>query len=201
MRKDGMTLLEIVFAVAILTVVMGLIFGLSVTLSDTANNRQLKALTQDEVRRAMTDMVRDLHQAARASISDLPDSEIAYQIATDLDGNGTAVDNNGQLELSVERTIKRDDEDLNGDGIFNQLVLDDGNTVRVLANNLIPDEDLNNNGTLDAGEDTNNNGRLDRGIWFERVGANVQVTVQTQARNRQGHFMTSAMVEIVSPRN
>lgn len=210
METRGMTLLEIIFAVAILTVVMGLIFGLSISMSDAANERHLKALTQDEVRKAMTLIVRDLHQAARATMSDLPDPGmpgISYQIATDLDGNGTAVDSSGNLELSDTRTISRDDNDVNGDGVTNQLVLDDGNgTFQVLANNLIPDEDLNNNATLDPGEDTNFNGRLDRGVWFERVGNNIQVTVQTQARTRSkgpagGHFMTSAMVEIVSPRN
>ncbi len=207
MERHGMTLLEIMFVVAILTIVMGAIFGLSITLSDTANERQLKALTQDEVRKGTTMLVRDLHQASRASLSGLPASEISYQIALDLDGNGTAVDNSGNLELSDTRTVERDNNDLNGDGITNQLILDDGNgNFQVLANNLIPDEDTNGNAVLDDGEDANFNGRLDRGIWFERIGNNVQLTIQTQAQARSkgpkgGHFLTSTMVEIVSPRN
>lgn len=71
----------------------------------------------------------------------------------------------------------------------------------VLANHLVPNEDLNNNGVLDAGEDTNGNGRLDRGIWFERVGNAVRVTIQTQDVTRQGHHFVSSFSETVLPRN
>ena len=200
--QAGMTLIEVMVSVSILVVVIGAIFGLATALGDAATTQFAKTNASDEARKGMLYVVRDLRQSADFSISGLPAASITYRMATDLDGNGTAVDVGGNLELDAARTITRDLEDLNGDGFGEtQLVRIDGATVQVLANGLAGDEDTNGNGELDTGEDTNNNGVLDRGIWFERIGGSIQIALQTRGRNRQGHELMSNMSTVVVPRN
>lgn len=202
MSACGMTLLETMFAVSIMTIVVGTLMALGTVLGDTARVQEEKTAAFDEARRALTYMVRDLRQAARSSLSDLPFSDITYQVAADLDGNGSAVDMGGSLELTALRTIARDVEDLNGDGLTDsQLVLAHGDTVMVLCNRLMTDEDINENGELDDGEDANDNGEFDRGIWFEQVGGSVMVGLQTYGRSRQGHLLTTSVTATVYPRN
>ncbi len=109
----------------------------------------------------------------------------------------------GNLELSPVRTLQRDVADLNGDGMrLTQLVRVDANGVRVVGNGLAINEDLNNNGVLDGGEDRNENNVLDRGLWFERAGAGIRVTVQSERRaGPRGPLIISTLTEVVSPRN
>ncbi len=197
-----MTLLEVMVAVTILTIVMGALFSLSIGLGDTAGVQQVKAASSDETRRAMLTLTRELRQAGNASITGMPGASITYRVATDLDGNGTAVDASGFLELSAVRTIQRDTTDLNHDGqTTSQLILKEGDTVQVLANNLLDDEDANQNKVLDAGEDTNGNGQLDHGVWFQRSGNTVQVSIQTHGETRRGYDLMSSMAESLQPRN
>jgi len=198
----GMTLLEVMIAVAILTVVMGVLFGLATAIGDTAGVQESQTAAYDEARKGMLLMVRDLRQASAFSLSGMPGPTVTYQVAMDLDGNGVAVDIGGDIELSPLRTIERDVDDLNADGITEtQLVLSSGDTCMILANDLAEDEDLNQNGTLDTGEDVNGNGVLDRGIWFESSGSAVEVTVQTAGRTRRGHLLTKSLRSTVYPRN
>jgi len=197
-----MTLLEVMIAVTILTIVLGILFGLAVSLGDTARVQEAKTTSFDEARKGMIYMARDLRQAQNFGLSTLPADTVTYCIATDVDGNGTAVDMSGHLELSGSRTIRRDVEDLNGDGLTDsQLLLWNGETGMVLANGLLPDEDLNDNGALDAGEDTNGNGLLDHGVWFERTGGGVLITLQTFGTSRQGHPLVTNMQTTIVPRN
>jgi len=199
---SGMTLIEVTVAVTILTIVLGIVFGLAVSLGDTARVQQAKTTTFDEARKGMIYMARDLRQAQNFGLSDMPAATVTYCIATDVDGNGTAVDMSGHLELSAPRTITRDVDDLNGDGLTDsQLLLWNGETGMVLANGLLPDEDLNDNGDLDAEEDTNGNGLLDHGVWFERSGGGVLITLQTLGTSRQGHPLMSNMQTTIVPRN
>jgi prepilin-type N-terminal cleavage/methylation domain-containing protein len=202
-RPDtGMTLIEVMIAVSILTIVIAVLFGLSTGMSDTAQVQGAKITSSDQARKAMIYATRDLRQAARSSISGLPGSSISYRVATDLDGNGSAVDVGGHIELSAIRQIQRDSTDANGDGFTgSQLVLKIGEVTQVLANNLSDDEDINGNGILDLGEDKNGNGRLDHGVWFERDGSGIRVTIQSEGHSRQGHVIQSQLTETVSPRN
>jgi prepilin-type N-terminal cleavage/methylation domain-containing protein len=200
----GFTLLEMMASVAILAIVAGMMFLLAGTLQAASLTQETKLTTQEEVRAGMEFIVRELRQAADATITGLPGGTLSYRIATDLDGNGSAVDAGGNLELSAVRTIQRDVADVNGDGqTLTQLVMiPTGGTARVVMNGLAVNEDGNNNGALDAAEDRNFNGALDRGVWFERVGGGVRITLQSQRRaGPQGQWMTSTLVETVVPRN
>lgn len=93
MNTRGMTLLEMMFAVSIFTVVMAAIFGLSLSFGDTAEVQEIKAVTNDELRRAMQFMIPDLRQAVRSTINwdELPGERITYCVPEDISGNGLPV--------------------------------------------------------------------------------------------------------------
>ncbi len=205
MDKRGMTLLEIMVSVAVLSLVLAMLFTLATMLGNAVSTQEAKIATEGEARTAMMRLVRDLRQSARMSIdwSTLPSTTLTYQVAVDLDGNGYAVDAVNDLELSPPRTVGRDLTDVNDDGVTNdQLIVSDGASVQVWANGLLPDEDVNGNGTLDAGEDANGNGALDYGVLFEQFGRGLRVTVQTQrTADARGLEIDSSFREVVVPRN
>ena len=197
--------MEVTVSVAILMIITGGLFTFSVMMGRTARAQESKIITADDTRQAMIYSIRELRQAANASINwgSLPASSVSYRIANDINGNGVAVDANGRIELTGLRTIQRDTEDLNNDGMTNaQAVLVNNNDIIVIANNLIEDEDLNANNNLDPGEDRNANGRLDRGLRFEQAGRGIRITVQTESQSSpQDWLMMSELVEVVVPRN
>jgi len=204
MKQAGFTLLEVMASVAILTIVSGMLFLLADSLGAASLVQEAKMTSQDEARMGMERVMGELRQAANSSvIGPFPGDSITYRIADDIDGNGLAVDIGVNLELGPARTLRRDTGDLNNDGqTVTQLVCVEGANVRVITNGLIPNEDINNNGVLDGGEDVNGNGVLDRGLWFERVGPGVRVTIQTQHRaGPRGPLIHSTLTETVVPRN
>ena len=205
MNRRGMTLIEVMFAAAIFTVVMGVIIGTAIGFGDTAEIQEIQATSMDEAQRTLQAIVPDIRQAVRSSINwdDLPGEALSYSVAADLDGNGTAVDIGGRLEMSVPRVIARDLEDLNDDGFAgSQLIAMNGSGMRVLANNLSPEsEQPDDQGDFGLAQDLNGNGRLDRGIWFEPWGRGLRITIQTQGETRQGHVLRATFQEVVFPRN
>lgn len=204
-RNEGMTLIELVIVVAVLTMLMGMLYSMALTLQRSAADQESKITTEDDVRSGMLQLVRQLRQSANSSIvwSSLPGASISFRKAEDVDGNGVAVDQGGYLELSGVWTIQRDTDDLNNDGrTVQQLILTDGTQVTVLANGIIPSEDGDSDGTLDPGEDGNANGTLDRGVWFATEGAGVRVTLQAErSSGPRGTRMLSTLSTLVIPRN
>jgi len=169
MNNRGFTLLELMVSIAVLTLVTGALYAASMTLTHAATSQEAKTTTIDNAKTGMLLMIRDIRQGDSASVDwgSLPGPVLAYRAATDLDGNGTAVDIGVELELGPTRTLTRDINDLNGDGVTDtQLVLVEAGQARVITNGLLPDEDANQNDVLDAGEDANGNGVLDHGLWF-----------------------------------
>jgi len=205
MRNSGMTLLEVMVSMAVFTVIMAMLFLVSTSLSAASSSQDARSFTQDQARNAMQIITRELRQAQSASINwgALPSASIAYRVATDVDGNGTAVNAGGFLEVSAVHTIGRDTTDLNHDGqTTNQLILNDGARITVLSNDLLVNEDANNNGALDGAEDRNGNHVLDRGIWFQASGTGIQALLQTQRRSGpRSAFVNSTLREMVVPRN
>ncbi len=209
-RNSGVTLLEVMAATAIMTIVMGALFGLSLSMSDTAKVQDVQITSSSDGRRALLELVPELRQAGRMSINwtDLPGESITYQVAEDADGNGVAVNAGAALELSALRTIQRDVDDLNLDGkTLGQLIMIDsakaeGENITVLANYLVPiSETTDSLGVFGPAQDTNGNGRLDQGIWFEPFGSGLLLTVQTQGETRRGHMLISEASAFVNPRN
>jgi len=205
MKRGGFTLIEVVFASALLVIFMATAFSMAENLHKTAGIYDAKALAYEEARRGLDVVVREIRQAAASEITKVPAAILAYRVAVDLDGNGVPLDAQGHLELSPLRVISIDYDDRNQDGLAaTQLVLIEEGRVRVLANNLAPEEDANANGLLDFGEDANGNVRLDHGIWFEPCGSGIQVTIRTVRKSsagKYGHPITVCLTESVYPRN
>ncbi len=205
MKNRGFTLLELMISIAVLTIVSGALYAASMTLTQAARSQEAKTATIDNVQSGMLLMARNIRQADSATVNwgALPGPVLTYRAATDLDGNGTAVDVGIELELGPLRTLTRDITDLNGDGITDtQLVLVEAGQVRVITNGLLIDEDVNQNDILDAGEDTNQNGVLDHGLWFRQDGQAIRVTLQTeQATMVQGRPVNTTLAESIIPRN
>mgnify|MGYP002619724480 CR=1 FL=1 len=193
MRNHGYTLLELTMAMAILVIVSGMLLMLSISLGSATQAQEAKITTSDEARTAMLQIVRQVRQASRASIptGSLPGPVLTYRVAQDVSGNGVAVNPAVALELSPVRTIQRDTDDLNNDGVgATQLIMTEGANVTVLANNLMLDG-ANNNAV-----------GIDVGLWFEQVGGAIRITVQTQrVADSAGRVVQTTMVETVMPRN
>ncbi len=196
MNTRGFTLIEMMVAVAIFTIVMGTLLTLSLTFANTAEVQELRITNNDEARRMFLGITPLLRQASRRSINwdQLPGDSITFQIATDLDGNGFATSVAGRIELTGQMTIQRDRDDVNGDGFtLSQLVfIDDTGTPRVLANGLqdgpVP---------TGAGPDIPN----DVGFWVAPQGAGVLITVRTEGTTRRGRVFTTMASEFILPRN
>jgi prepilin-type N-terminal cleavage/methylation domain-containing protein len=205
MHKHGFTLIELMVSLSILALALGTLMALFTTLNLFVLVQDAKMTTDDNVQRAMLAITRELRNAAWSSVVFGGDSgtSIQYQIPADIDGNGTPLDQDMFPELGPVRTISRDFQDLNGDGLTaSQLIVFDESGMRVLANGLCRDEDLNNNGRLDPGEDLNDNGALDRGVLFERVGRSIAATLSTEnVSSSRTPRIRSALSQIITPRN
>lgn len=194
----GMTLLETMVAVSIFTVIMGVIFTMSLGIGNVSRLQESQVRTSESGRNALMRVASEIRQAQRLDISNnnvLPAATLKYRLAQDVDGNGTAVNRNGTIELSAQRTIKADTDDLNRDGITSkQLIIAQGTTVlAVLCNNLCPLTETN--------ADTNGNGRLDRGFYVFSSGGTLSISIQTQETLANGRTVDNVYFVIVRPRN
>lgn len=197
-NQSGVTLLEVMFAMAILTAVMGVLFSLSLGIGDTARIQEVKATANDEARRALLALVPRLRQAQGTSVNtdEMPGELLKFNMAADIDGNGTAVNVSGNLEVGSLVTIQRDSEDVNQDGVGpEQLIMLQGETVTVLANNLSPD------GAPAPVADGEEPAPNTAGFWVEEQAGGVLVTIRTQGTSRQGHVIRQQFTELVNPRN
>lgn len=105
--QRGFTLLEMTMVVAIFTVVMGGLLTLSLGMNRTASVQRAKATATEEARRALETLVARVHAASATSVNtgSLPGDVLRFRAATDVDGNGTAVNATGNLELGTEITV------------------------------------------------------------------------------------------------
>ncbi|MCC6797275.1 MAG: prepilin-type N-terminal cleavage/methylation domain-containing protein [Candidatus Hydrogenedentes bacterium] len=201
----GFTLIELMIVVAVLMIVMGLLFTLALNVQTAVASQEARIAGQDQVRNASQWLARELRQATSVSINTnaFPVTTLSYRRADDVDGNGTAVDSGLSLETTGLRTIQRDVNDANGDGqTIDQLVMIEGGNVTVIANGLLPDEDANASGALDAAEDGNFNGVLDRGLLFQQLNNGVLITVQAMYQpSPREHEQLSSVQLLVTPRN
>lgn len=196
--QSGVTLLEMMFSMAILTAVMGVLFSLSIGIGDTARIQEVKARANDEGRRALLAVVPRLRQAQFTSVNtdEMPGDVLTFQMAADVDGNGTAVNVSGNLEVGALVTIQRDTDDVNGDGVTDsQLVMVQGDVVTVLANTLSPD--AGPAAVAGGGAPADNTA----GFWVEEQAGGVLITIRTQGTSRKGHVIRQQFTELVDPRN
>lgn len=192
---SGFTLLETTFVVAIFTVIMGITFTMAISFGDSAQVQSLRANSNDAARQLVLQLLPELRQASRSSInwSQLPGSTLTYRAATDIDGNGTAVDKSGRIELGPVVTIAPDKNDANKDGLAGeQAVRIDGEDVTVLCSSLAAEAEIvNGDGTITTVE----------GLWFRPFGNGLEVLLTTEGTDRQGRPYRSTFTQIVMPRN
>ncbi len=195
MNRRGFTLLEIMVTTALFTIVMSVIFSMGLGFANSAEVQEIKIITTEEARRALMILAPRLRQAARNSINwdDLPGDNITFRMATDLSGNGTAVDADGAIELTEPLIVQRDVNDANEDGItMTQLVLIDDDNVRVLANSLE---------TGPAPEAPGADVPANVGFWVRPRNNGLEVTVRAEGRTRRGRVLNTVITEYIVPRN
>ena len=193
MPRNGFTLLEAMVATAMLTAVVGVLAGLSVGVGKTSGAQRSKTAAAEDARRVVQTLVARVRGASAASINlaTLPGDVLRFRPAADVNGNGTAVDVNGRLELGPEVTVQPDTADVNRDGLTaTQLVMTQGATTRVLCNTLPPDSAKKTNGVP-----------LVRGFWVTPRNGGLEITVQTEARDDKKQPFRVSLSEFVSPRN
>ena len=196
--RRGFTLLELMISMGLLTVVMGILFTMSIGIGDTAKLQDTRLQNNDEARRALLAVVPRLRQAQTSSINigDLPGDVLSFRMPSDLDGNGSAVNISGDLETGNLITIQRDDDDLNQDTITKeQLIMIEGDTVTVLANSLSPDA---RPAAVEIGEEAADN---TAGFWVEEQSGGILLTIRTQGKSRRGTLIRQQFTELVDPRN
>jgi hypothetical protein len=176
-----------------MTVVMGGLMGLSVGMNRTASVQRARTIAIQEARTALEKLVTKVHSAAATSINtaSLPGDVLRFRAAADLDGNGTAVNVTGNLELGTEITVQPDTADVNRDGLTaKQLVMTQGTTTRVLCNALPPSSAIKTNGVP-----------LVRGFWVVPRNGGLEITVQTEAKDNRGMPFRVSLTEFAMPRN
>ncbi len=209
-RSFGVTLIELMVATTILSLTFGGIYMVARAAFVNAAYHDAEIAAQEDARRAVQFMVTELREAIGSSLAGqtLPNDTLTFQLAGDAGGNGIPLNQSGYLETVGTVTYTRDWNDMNGDGIgARQLirVYQAGGgaapVVTVLANDIMPNEDVNGNGILDPGEDVNGSRSLERGIWFDRTGSLIRITVDTQKRVAEGYRVWASISGDVRPRN
>lgn len=209
--SSGVTLIELMIAAALLVVALGTIYTVAQATFASAAYHDAEIAAQDEARGALQRMVTELRQARRSSLAmqTIPNDTLTFQIPEDVDGNGLPVDVGGYLESAGTVTYMRDMNDLNGDGLTaTQLVrvyqggVGGAPTVTVLANDIMPNEDANWDGTLNPGEDLNGSRILERGLWFDSNGPLMRIIVDCQKTvGAGGRLVWATVATNVSHRN
>jgi prepilin-type N-terminal cleavage/methylation domain-containing protein len=192
MNNRGFTLLEVMTASAILSMVLLTLYGLSEAFAGTAQVQRAKIQGNEETRRGLQTALPIARMASRNTVNwnELPGPLLTFRAADDVDGNGTAVNVNARLELGGVTTVGLDLEDANGDGLTNtQLVMIQGDVVTVLANHLVAPPD-----GAQPTADTS-------GFWVTPRGAGVELMIRAQGRTTRGRVMTTSMSQFAAMRN
>jgi prepilin-type N-terminal cleavage/methylation domain-containing protein len=193
MLDRGFTLIEMMLSLAVMAIVTGVLAGLSLGIGRTASTQRATITATEEARRAMETLVARVRAASVLTVNtaSLPGDVLRFRPATDINGNGTAVDVNGRLELGPQVTVQPDTADVNADGItVRQLVMTQGNTTRVLCNTLPPDSAKKTNGVP-----------LVPGFWVAARNGGLDITIQAEARDNRGRPFRVALTEFVAARN
>ena len=204
--RGGFTLLEVMMAMSVLSIMLGMLYGAAWAMLKTARTQDSLVMLNSEARQAMSTVTRNLRQAQASSImanggggfaamGANAENNIHFRRVEDLDGNGNALDAAGDLEVSEAFWITRDTDDANNDGITDtQLVRlnEGGAVVEVIANHISPAMDTGDMYSAPNG-----------GAIFQDIGGgNIQVTLILRHRADPNlPMMVVRLDEVVSPRN
>jgi hypothetical protein len=209
--RAGSTLIELLFALALMSTVLGSILALgsaSTKLCETGvTNSNLEACA----RRALDRLSRELTGARSDSLAALAESPL-WQEGIDFDRVGAMRTGDGRITWSASRAEFRlepgeadDGLDNDGDGLVDEgmlaLVQDAGGAdelVLVLARGVR--EFLE--GELSNGLDDNGNGLIDeRGVAFERVGNDLRLHLTLETLDGDGRRVTRTLETTIWARN
>lgn len=192
MNTRGFTLVEVMTATAILSMVLLTLYGLSEAFAGTAEVQRAKIQGNEEARRGLEVVLPLVRMASRNTVNwnQLPGPVLIFRSADDVDGNGTAVSVDARLELGGAITVGPDLQDENGDGLTaTQLVMVQGDVVTVLANHLVAPPD--------GAQPTADNS----GFWVTPRDAGVELMIRAQGRTARGRIMTTSMSQFATMRN
>ena len=204
--EAGFTLIEITMTLAALLVIVGALYGIAMGMVTAAKTQDSLIMLRQESRLAMQSIVQNLRMAQAASLQtsvggvftpldNNPTTNLAYQRVADVDGNGSALNQDLSLGLTPALWYTLDLNDANGDGqTLTQLVQlrQDGTVARVLANHISPVVVRNDFYNTPLG-----------GLVFQDVGGGtIQVTlIMRHQPDPTGPTMVTRLDELVSPRN
>ena len=205
-RNGGFTLLEVMMASSALMVVLGMMYGAAIAMAKSARTEDSVAMLNAEARSGMQAIVRSLRQSQDttieteangvfAALGNAAVTNVRFTRATDLDGNGNALDEDFDLETEGPFRIVTDANDANGDGLTTtQLVRLDaaGTVVEILANHVSAAVVTGDIYSAPQG-----------GVLFQDIGGgSIQVTLILRHRaDVQLPMMVVRLDEVVSPRN
>lgn len=148
MRNAGFTLIEVMMSVALLTVVSLGLYYINLAMTKSTLHQEAIATLRDEGRTSLQSMTRMIRNGDSATLVTLssgnpvalgvnPVSNIHFQAVTDADGNGTALDEDMEVELTPRLGYGLDALDANSDGYSTQQLVrfdNAGNVTRILTN-------------------------------------------------------------------
>ena len=204
--EGGFTLIEITMVLGALLVIMGALYSIAMGMVTAAKTQDSLIMLRQESRLAMASIIQNIRMAQADTlqtnggvgfvpVDNNPTTNLAFQRVSDVDGNGTALNQDLSLGLTQQLWYTLDFNDANGDGqTATQLVQirQDGTVVRVLANHISPVVVTNDFYNTPIG-----------GLVFQDVGGGtIQVTlIMRHQPDPRGPTMVTRLDELVSPRN
>lgn len=196
----------------LLTAALGMIWHAWLSAQDTTQVIGKKISVTESAVHGMAQVQRELRQASMASLSPLPAASLQYRIVERDPESGRVVDAGGAVRLGELRTLTRDFEDANRDGIReSQLVLITAQGTKVLANNLHPAtaiearlRDIESDAVrVISNRDrvTESSAEMDNGIWFEADAGGIGIRLTISGETRRNLALSTTAAETVIPRN
>jgi len=205
-KSAGFTLIELAISTAALTIVLTALYGIAMGMVTSAKTQDALITLRQESRIAMQSIAQNLRAGQAISLQtnagggfvaldNNPASNVQFQRVADMDGNGTALNQDTSIGLTQQFWYSRDLADANGDGqTVTQLVQfrQDGTVARVLSNHLSPVVRTPDIYDAPLG-----------GLVFQNVGGgNIQVTlIMRYQPDPTGPTMVTRLDELISPRN
>jgi len=209
--RTGSTLIELLFALALLSTVLGSLLALGSTSTKLCETGVTNSTLEASARRALDRLSRELSGARSDSLATLAESPL-WQEGIDFDRVGAMRAGDGRITWSANRAEFRldpgeldDGLDNDGDGLVDEgmlaLVQDAGGAdefVLVLARDVR--EFLE--GELPNGIDDNGNGLIDeRGVAFERAGSDLRLHLTLETLDGDGRRVTRTLETTIWARN
>lgn len=204
--NEGFTLVELAITMGALTIISAAMYGIAMGMVTAAKTQDALITLRQESRLAMQSIVQNVRSSQASSLQtnlgggfvDLdnnPTSNLQFRRVDDIDGNGTALNQDLSMGLTQQFWYTVDTNDVNGDGqTITQLVQmrQDGTVGRVLANHVSPVVRTADFYDTPLG-----------GVVFQDVGGgSIQVTlIMRYQPDPTGPMMVTRLDELVTPRN